>query len=114
MGVKAEDLDPILQFMYLGEVTISQSRMKEFLQAAYKFEIKELGQTVIKIEQEQIDVGDVNELFMDRDEIAFNSAFQSDFETTNPKLSENEVNTKIDQDDTKENIVATNDNNNKS
>jgi len=114
MGVKGEDLDPILQFMYLGEVTVSQSRMKDFLETAYKFEIKELGQTVIKTEQEQIDVGDINELFMDKGETSLSSTFKSDIDTSNSTLNESEVDYKSVQKELKELALETHDNNNKS
>ena len=114
MGVKGEDLDPILQFMYLGEVTVNQSRMKDFLETAYKFEIKELGQTVIKTEQEQIDVGDINELFIDKGETSFSSTFKSDIDTSNSTLNESEVDYKSVQKELKELALETHDNNNKS
>ena len=41
-GVKSEDFESILQFMYLGEATIYQDKVDNFLTVAASFEIKEL------------------------------------------------------------------------
>ena len=42
-GVKHQDMESILRYIYLGETTIKQDRMKEFLAAANCFGIKELS-----------------------------------------------------------------------
>ena len=39
-GVQHEDMEAILQFIYLGEATVKQGRAEEFLKLAEDFEIK--------------------------------------------------------------------------
>ena len=41
-GIRSEDIEPILQFIYLGETTIQQNRVQEFLTVAKELEIKDL------------------------------------------------------------------------
>ena len=41
-GIAFEEIDSILQFIYLGEATLYEERMQEFLCVAQKLEIKEL------------------------------------------------------------------------
>ena len=41
-GIQSEDIEPILQFIYLGETTIQQNRVQEFLTVAKELEIKDL------------------------------------------------------------------------
>ena len=59
-GVKAEDLDPILQFMYSGEAVVSQSRINDFLQTANILEIKDIvvniAENEVIIEQDKTDM----------------------------------------------------------
>ena len=42
-GIQSFEIDSILQFIYLGEATIYQERMNEFLSTAKSLEIKEIG-----------------------------------------------------------------------
>ena len=42
--VAFEEINSILQFIYLGEATLFQERMKEFLDVAQKLKVKELCQ----------------------------------------------------------------------
>ena len=42
-GIAMEEINSILQFIYLGEVAICEGRMKEFFYAAQKLKIKELS-----------------------------------------------------------------------
>ena len=42
-GVAREDMESILQFVYLGQATLYQERMKEFLSTAKDLDIKEIG-----------------------------------------------------------------------
>ena len=42
-GVKQQELQSILQFMYLGEATIYQDRINEFMNIAKDLEVKELS-----------------------------------------------------------------------
>ena len=41
-GINFSELESIMQFMYLGEATLYEERMKEFLSVAKSLEIKEL------------------------------------------------------------------------
>ena len=43
-GIQSFEIDSILQFIYLGEATIYQERMNEFLSTAKSLEIKEIEQ----------------------------------------------------------------------
>ena len=42
-GITMEDINSILQFIYLGEVAICEGRMEEFFYVAQKLKIKELS-----------------------------------------------------------------------
>merc|ERR1711955_172186 len=46
-GIHHEELESILQFMYLGEATFYHERMNEFLNVAKNLDIKEIGQNVV-------------------------------------------------------------------
>ena len=43
-GVKYQELDAILQFIYLGQATFQEERVSQFLEAASSLEIKDLSQ----------------------------------------------------------------------
>ena len=51
-GIQHEEIEAILQFMYLGEATCNQNRMAEFLNVAKNLEIKELSNNVELYEQQ--------------------------------------------------------------
>ena len=59
-GIQSEDIEPILQFIYLGETTIQQNRVQEFLTVAKELEIKDLvnildaSGTVLKKEKNEL------------------------------------------------------------
>ena len=44
--VLAQEIKPILQFMYLGQATIYQDKMNDFLNVARSLEIKEISKIV--------------------------------------------------------------------
>ena len=46
-GIHHEELESILQFIYLGEATLYHERMNEFLNVAKNLDIKEIGKNVI-------------------------------------------------------------------
>ena len=46
-GVAKEEMGSILQFMYLGEATLHQERMNEFMKVARDLDIKEIGKSVV-------------------------------------------------------------------
>ena len=45
-GIAREEMESVLQFMYLGEATFYQERMNEFLNVAKDLDLKEIGQSV--------------------------------------------------------------------
>ena len=55
-GIKSSEMESILQFIYLGETTFNQERLKNFLDASKCLEIPELG-SVQNDEQEDISLG---------------------------------------------------------
>jgi len=57
-GIHHEELESILQFIYLGEATIYHERMNEFLNVAKNLDIKEIGKNVVNEDDE---TGDVHE-----------------------------------------------------
>ena len=61
-GIQHQEMESILQFMYLGEATFYQDRMNEFLCVAKNLEIKELNKDVELDEEnsEEIDKTPVN------------------------------------------------------
>ena len=50
-GIKYQDMESILQFIYLGKVTFYQERMNEFLFVANNLEIKELTKNVEEVSE---------------------------------------------------------------
>ena len=46
-GVKHQELESILQFIYLGEASLYNKNMNRFIQAAKDLQIKQLAETVI-------------------------------------------------------------------
>ena len=50
--IQGQDLESILQFMYLGEATLFRERMKEFLDVAKSLEIKEIFNNVYTPEKD--------------------------------------------------------------
>ena len=53
-GVLAPEMKPILQFMYLGQATLDQDRMIDFLNVAKSLEIKEISKDV-EVDQDDPD-----------------------------------------------------------
>ena len=46
-GVKHQELESILQFIYLGEATLYHNNIDRFIQAAQDLQIKQLAETVV-------------------------------------------------------------------
>ena len=46
-GIHHEELESILQFIYLGEATVYHERMNEFVNVAKNLDIKEIGKNVV-------------------------------------------------------------------
>ena len=53
-GIQQQEIESILEFMYLGEATLSQSRMDEFLKIATDLEIKELSKN-LNLERDEME-----------------------------------------------------------
>merc|ERR1712189_119239 len=62
-GIRHEELDSILQFIYLGEASFYHERMNEFLNVAKNLDIKEIGKNVIDADEEGKN-GNDNESFV--------------------------------------------------
>ena len=61
-GIQHQEMESILEFMYLGVATFYQVRMNEFLNVAKNLEIKEISKDVeLNEEEEANDVPDVSE-----------------------------------------------------
>ena len=57
-GIQHEELESILQFIYLGEATINHERMNEFLNAAMNLDIKEIGKNAVYEENKTEDMNE--------------------------------------------------------
>ena len=53
-GIQSQEIESILQFIYLGQATLYQDRMNEFLNVAKSLEIKEVGKNVEEPEDIQL------------------------------------------------------------
>ena len=54
-GVKQQELESILHFIYFGEVSFYNSNMTRFIEAAKDLQIKQLTDTVMKVKQSSAD-----------------------------------------------------------
>ena len=45
-GIAKEEIEAIMQFIYLGEATFDQERMNEFLNVAKDLDLKDIGQKI--------------------------------------------------------------------
>ena len=57
-GIQSYEIEPILQFIYLGQAKVSKDRLKEFLRVAKSLELKELSNDIGNsdvIEKEKIE-----------------------------------------------------------
>ena len=57
-GIHHEELDSILQLIYLGEASIYHERLNEFLNVAKNLDIKEINKNVIDVNKESQNVDD--------------------------------------------------------
>ena len=51
-GIHHEELESILQFIYLGEATVYHERMNEFLNVTKNLDMKEIGKNVVEEDEE--------------------------------------------------------------
>ena len=62
-GIQHEELESILQYIYLGEATFYHQRMNEFLNVAKNLDIKEIGKNVIdEIEENEVETQNFEKL----------------------------------------------------
>ena len=62
-GIQHQEMQSLIQFMYLGEATFYQDRMNEFLRVAKDLEVKELNKDVDEVDAEASDqINDQSEL----------------------------------------------------
>merc|ERR1711955_161964 len=57
-GIHHEELESVIQFIYLGEASFYRERMNEFLNVTKSLEIKEIGKTVVLKDEETVVVKD--------------------------------------------------------
>ena len=53
-GIHHEELESILQFLYLGETTIKQARMNQFLNVAINMGVKELDSNILDNKESEV------------------------------------------------------------
>ena len=58
-GIHHQELESILQFIYLGEVTLNHERINEFLNVSKNLDIKEIGKNVVNKEEETENVNEI-------------------------------------------------------
>ena len=69
-GIAKEDVESVLQFMYLGEATLHQERMNNFLDVARDLDVKEIGNSVDVDDEETATSDKMTESFEDTDDIS--------------------------------------------
>ena len=64
-GIQHQEMESILEFMYLGVATFYQERMEEFLNTAKNLEVKEISKDVefddVNLSTEETDISDEND-----------------------------------------------------
>merc|ERR1712098_402243 len=89
-GIHHEEVESILQFIYLGEATFYHERMNEFLNVAKNLEIKEIGKNVVD-EEDEVEEFNQNQN-SDHQNLADLDENQSKIEsTTVPRRRKNQV-----------------------
>ena len=73
-GIQFSEMEPIIQFIYLGEVTLNYERINEFLNVSKNLDIKEIGKNVVNKEEKAEKLNEIETL----DE---NDLLQSEVET---------------------------------
>ena len=65
-GIKYEDLEPILEYIYVGETTLRQEKINEFINLARNLELKDIGDISYNVKTDDppvIKMDTVEELF---------------------------------------------------
>ena len=88
-GIHHEELESILQFIYLGEASFYHERMNEFLNVAKNLDIKEIGKTVFN-EDEDNEVEDQNQSFEQEDPVESDYSESNDEAILSRTTSENQ------------------------
>merc|ERR1712098_1035420 len=89
-GINHEELESILQFIYLGEATFYHERMNEFLNVAKNLDIKEIGKNVVD-EDEETEVVDENQRF-DEENSEESDDLQNHSEANSSRLTRQYIN----------------------
>ena len=86
-GIKKHEMESILKFIYLGEVSFNQSRMDEFLAVAEILDIKELKESIAKPQNETLKEDALEEI-VDVDDVDFeenDTIYQEKIDLVNSK-----------------------------
>ena len=82
-GIQHQEMESILEFMYLGVASINQERLNEFLDIAKNLKIKELSKTV-KYKNEKPEINEI----VDNGEPEFAEFENKNVSTRKPEMSE--------------------------
>ena len=83
-GVQQCELESILQFMYLGETSVYQERVDEFINVAKSLEIKELCENIytkdetVDSEYETMEEGQIGDINLEDDKFELMNKIESD------------------------------------
>ena len=86
-GIHHEELESILQFIYLGEATFFHERMNEFLKVAKDLDIKEIGKNVIDEDEESENVDDTQS-YEEEDQVGLHDTQHNDLTKANASISQ--------------------------
>ena len=84
-GVKQHEMQSILQFMYLGEATILQDRINQFMEVAKELQVKELSREDTDEEEIRNNVDEVDE---NEDQDIINDIFVDETRSVSSTLDE--------------------------
>jgi len=100
-GIDHEELESVLQFIYLGEASFYHERMNEFLNVAKNLDIKEIGKNVIDADEESQNEDD-NESFVHQEnpvtskeshgnvvDMSFRTSQDNNYDSSNSLLLDN-------------------------
>ena len=89
-GIKSQEMESILEFMYLGVASFSQERMNEFLTVARDLEIKEISKNVkFNYREEFYDEQDITEALNEQEEASEPDTIVSDQSNSNMNQNDN-------------------------
>ena len=90
-GIYHEELESILQFIYLGVASIYHERMNEFLNVAKNLDIKEIGKNVIDADEDSQNVDNNESCVYQEDSVISDEIRNNDVDmSTRPSQDKNE------------------------